>query len=68
VIDHRLSPGATVRVGLGGGESGPVEGCTVWLLGGVESADRFALSEPLESVAVLEGACSGEAAELSGGD
>jgi len=60
VIDHRLSPGVTVCVGPGGaGEPGSVEGRAIWLLGGVESADRFAPSESPEPVEVLEGDCSG---------
>jgi hypothetical protein len=48
--------------------SGVVEGCVRELPGGVDCADWLALSEPLEPVEVLEGACSGEAVEASGGD
>ena len=46
-------------------ESGSVAGCVRELLDGVDSADWFMLSEPLEPVEALGGVCSVEAEGLS---
>ena len=68
MIDHRLSPGATVWVGVDGfWESGSVAGFVRELFDGVDSAGWFVLSEPLEPVEALGGVCSVDAEGLSDG-